>query len=204
MDKNAETQYFKICEIFELIPLDGQVTILTGSNGSGKSLIRGQLPMRLREHPGKPRLIHASQELRTASNSSLGAMSSFAHDLPWLPTSVMTIHTIKQVMKHAEGNYLVIDEPEIGCGEETVMAMAAWLNDQLSARPASCWGVLIITHSRYMVQNLRHDYFFNLDGYDTAEAWLNRPLIPTDLAALEENPLFGFIRDLEKEKRGKK
>lgn len=201
MYTDPEEQHKVISWTWERIPLDGSVTILTGSNGSGKSLLRGQLPRRL-EKPA--RLVHASQELRTASNAGLGAMSSFAHDLPWLPTSQTTLHTIRQILKHASGNYVVIDEPEIGCGEETVMALAAWLNEQLAARPADCLGVMIITHNRYMVEHLAHDNFFNLDGFDTKDEWLNRPLIPTDLAALEENALFDYIRDLSAKKEKSK
>lgn len=204
-DLEAEEKLTPVEELFErirdtvyAIPLTG-ISVLTGKNGSGKSFVRKQLTFRVKDEL-KTRLIHSSQELRSASNPGLGALSGFAHDLPWLSTSHCTWHILNQIP--VKDNFVVIDEPEIGCSEETVMALVDWFNSWMPTCGAK--GFLFITHSRYTIQHLHFDHFFNLDGYQTKEEWLNRPLIPTNLQELAESPLFFYIRDLEKELSAKK
>lgn len=199
MDKKikmkAEKQMNIIRDIFWDIPLNSSIKLLTGHNGSGKSFIRGQLGARLKKEK-KGKLIHTSQELRTSSNPALGALSGFAHDLEWLPTSYSTINSIKQVSRTAsEGKncMLVIDEPEIGCGEETIISICKWLNEEILSKKYK-YGVLIITHNRYLVEHLKYKHFLNLDGYKTKKEWLNRKLIPTNLKILKDNKLFFLIR----------
>lgn len=194
---NPEEQYERIKDVYVAIPLDGKVTVLTGSNNSGKSLIRNQMTFRIRDEvEGKRRIFQTSMELRSASQPSLGAFSSFAHDDSWLSTSFQTISSIRKVLALLDGEenpaYLVIDEPELGLGEETQLSVALLLNEELPKH--NFLGALIITHSRIMVTHLKFDHFFNLDGIINAEDWLARPMIPTDLAALEENALFHFIK----------
>ena len=190
-------QFEKIIDAYQAIKLDGTITILTGSNGSGKSLIRNQLFSRVRDEiRPDAKIIHASQELRTQINSNLGGLSMFAHDLGHLPTSIQTIDNIRKATETAarSANYLVIDEPEIGCGEETVLALVDWLNDNILNRDDLPYGILIITHSRHMVAGLNHDEFLNLDGFESAEDWLNRPLVKTNLEALQANELYDYIQ----------
>ena len=180
------------------IPLTGS-TLLTGRNGSGKSLIRTQLNFRVKRELGeKVLVVHASQALRTGSFPEMGALSGMTRDLDWLPTSLSTVKCIEKLP--TEGNYVVIDEPEIGCGEETVVALTAWLNEWI----ANCGaiGVMVITHNRHTAIHLKHDTFLNLDGYKTLDEWLNHKIIPTDLEALRRNDLSKYIRDRQREHKG--
>ena len=192
---SPKEQYNRIFDTYDDIPLSG-VSLLTGSNSSGKSLIRKLLAVRVNKELGKKyRLVHSSQELRTGSFAELGAYSGFARDLAWLPTSQSTVSLIKNLP--AENAYLVLDELEIGCSEETILALVAWLNGWIPTCGAA--GVLVITHNRYVAENLKHDHFFNLDGFATLQDWLGRELVPTDLEALEKNELFFYIRDTLKD-----
>lgn len=155
-----------------------KITILTGRNAGGKSLIRKLMPSKIRKLSGqsKVRIPHASQQLRTEVSPEFGALSSFAHDLEWLATSTSTIGNIEKAIKVEDADYLVIDEPEIGVGEELQLGLAEWLNDKLADYPK---GVLIICHSRLLVQNIKHDQFINLEGMSFDE-WTSR--VPVKLS----------------------
>lgn len=196
-------QYERTLDAIALFDIKAGITVLTGKNGTGKSLLRKQMGFHLQEEKWK--LSTVSMQTRTGDNFSFGAMSGVGKDLDWVPTSMWTLGLLEGMLNDAakskEPRYVVIDEPEIGMGEETVMALAAWLNEKLQSLPPCIKGVLVITHSRYMVQHLKHDKFVNLDGYETGEAWLSRELVPTDLAALQQNDLFKVVKLQERETR---
>jgi hypothetical protein len=182
-----------LVELVQVLPLTG-VSILTGGNGRGKSLVRQQLV-----HPTKKaglRLASTSLEKRTSSNPDLGCLSGMNRDLAWLPSSVATLDQVEGVLKARYGvpTYVVIDEPELGMGEETVLALGTYLTQLLAERPEAIVGVLIITHSRQLVASLAYDNFYNLDGYETAQQWLTRPVVAADLAALRLNALSDAIQ----------
>jgi len=201
--KNIEEHIDGLADTIESTPIEGKITILTGSNGSGKSLIRKQLPFHIGRLSGiEPNKCVASTSLeaRTSSNPEWGALGVAMQDTPWLPTSYATINMIENLIK-IKNKYIVIDEPEIGMGEETVMALVNFLNEKFSNLDDSVLGVMVITHNRYIVSNLRHDHFANTDGLKSSEEWLNRELVPTDLEALKQNDLFIAIRDRQKQNK---
>jgi ABC-type Mn2+/Zn2+ transport system ATPase subunit len=174
-------------------------TLLTGRNAGGKSFIRKLLTSIISNKyklEGKKALVlQASQELRTKSNPELGAMSSFAHDLEWLATSSNTLNCLQQVInKKDKASYIIIDEPEIGLGEELLMGVCDWLNDQLE--PANC-GILITTHSRLFIEYSHIcDEWINLEGLTKFE-WVFR--VPEKFNKEEfdqfSHNLFEVIRD---------
>lgn len=201
--KNLEEHIDGLADTIESTPIEGKITILTGSNGSGKSLIRKQLPFHIGRLSGiEPNKCVASTSLeaRTSSNPEWGALGGAMQDTPWLPTSYATINMIENLIK-IKNKYIVIDEPEIGMGEETVMALVNFLNEKFSNLDDSVLGVMVITHNRYIVSNLRHDHFANTDGLKSSEEWLNRELVPTDLEVLKQNDLFIAIRDRQKQNK---
>ena len=59
-------RFDRIVDVYSAIPIDGSISMLTGSNGSGKSLIRRQLNFRdeLRNRTGN-KVVHVSMSLRT-------------------------------------------------------------------------------------------------------------------------------------------
>lgn len=214
MDKiytqTVKDKYLRIKETMKSIDLK-KVTILTGSNGSGKSLIRTQLPFLVRDYLNLSNvketsgyICSTSMDARTRSNPEWGALSSVRHDTSWIATSQNTLSEIKSLfnsVKNGQYKYLVIDEFEIGCGEETVLALSHYINNELSdlLENTQLEGALIITHSRLGVKNIKHDIFLNIDGM-TEDEWLNRDVKPIDLEELDANELFFYIRDLNKDK----
>lgn len=203
--KNHNTHIDRLIEVLESINVDGSVTILTGSNGSGKSLIRKQMMFRvakvLDKDPRKgPLVASTSMELRTGSRPEFGALSGAGRDHDVSPTSQCTLENIEALVigEHGKDRYVVIDEPEIGMGEEMVAALVNLLNIELKkTKEKKILGVLVITHNRYIVENLEAKQFLNIDGYKTKEDWLNRKIVPTDLKkfAKDSMDLFIAIRD---------
>lgn len=176
MDKNLEDYIDFLVDV--KIPHD-KITILTGKNASGKSLIRKLLSTQISKALKKEKVFipHASQEVRTNSNPE-----SIVHDLDWLATSHNTIHTINMVFNSDNPDFIVIDEPEIGLGEELQLGLAHHLNELIAS--LKC-GVLIITHSRHIVNNLKHDGFINLENMTETE-WLNREITPINVEEFKD------------------
>jgi len=198
--------YKELQKAYRSINMD-ELTILTGSNGSGKSLIRKQIPFLMAnflnlDHPSKTQgmVLSTSMESRTASKPEFGALSSALHDTEWIATSQNTYSSIKSLFNlvriDSKSKYLIIDEFEIGCGEETVLALTNYINENISQLRADgqIIGALIITHSRIGVENLIHDSFINIQGL-TKDQWLTRKIEPIDLDELDKNELFFYIRD---------
>jgi len=203
---NVEAHYERIVDVFHAVPLDGTVTVLTGSNGSGKSLIRSQLGSRTRkEHDGKL-VVHTSMALRTGLHSHMGGLGVMVRDQKDSPTSYETMKSIQTAIRSLRGNYLVLDEIEIGCARETVMGLVGWLNENLREGVKDSLGCMVITHSEYVVENLDYDQFLNMDGFKSAEEWVNRDVKPTDLEALQENSsaLFRYVIKKGNEKKSPK
>lgn len=173
------------------------VTLLTGRNAGGKSLIRKLLRQTLADKLGKDKVTvaHASQELRTGSYASMGALSGLTRDIDWLATSQNTITTMEQSLK-AKADYYVIDEPEIGMGEELQLGLVDWLNEKISFLNK---GVLLVCHSRLIAQGIKFDTFINLEGMGYEE-WTAR--VPQKISVEEfqefSNSLFETVRTRNK------
>lgn len=75
-----------------------KITILTGSNSSGKSLIQQQLAFKLaKELDSSPRklTIDISMAKRTTSNPDIDVLTSFIADDPTEPTNLATFYHIR-------------------------------------------------------------------------------------------------------------
>lgn len=193
----------KLLEIVEAIPLN-QITILTGGNAMGKSVIRKQVGFHIQEllkkTSPKDLVASISMQARTENKPEWGALSNMMHDLPWNSTSDFTIHSLRQLLKCTK-KFLVIDEIEIGMSKEVQAGLCLYLNETLPEILKENLGLLVITHSDVVVKNLKHDKFLNIEGM-TEEEWVNReitPISPDDLEAWAD-ALFKTIRDRSKEK----
>lgn len=202
--KEVKEAHERLVKTFENLDLEG-ITILTGSNGSGKSLIRKQLPFLMRDHlelddanDTRGMIRSTSMDARTSSNPEWSALSGAMRDVEWIATSQNTFHSLEGLFNSVDNKvkYIIIDEFEIGCGEETILAIVNFLNKNLKKfmRRKNFMGAMIITHSRIGVENLNHDHFINIEGM-TKDEWLNREIIPIDLEKLSENELFSYIKD---------
>lgn len=182
----------KILEMTDSIKIQ-KVSILTGSNGSGKSLVRKSIPGSIKSQFDKAGIevkkncvSSVSMQSRTESNPEWGALSSMMHDVGWTPTSTNTWHLIKGVIDI--DNYIIIDEPEIGCSKEVQLSIAEAINNLvIKKRNAGNFkGLMIITHSELLCNTINHDAFINLDGMTEGE-WIERDLIMYSLDDLNHN-----------------
>ena len=162
-----------------------RLTILTGPNASGKSLIRKQLNYHLMDSLGLPRdrPCVASISLSSRMSRSDGAPNFFYED-DSEATSVNTIRLLNAVLKTSD-RFIVFDEPELGMSEETQLATAMFLNGKKQEILDRNLGIFLITHSRVIASNIQDDDFLSVDPqYTSKEAWLTRTVVPTDLTAL--------------------
>ena len=164
-------------------------------------MIRKLLPTRIQEKLGKdsPERLVSSLSLmsRCALNSMCGI--NFLRDSEWTSTGDNTVHLLKSIINHEE-RFIVLDEVELGMGEELQLATANYINSIKDEVLKKSYGILVITHSRIVAKTLKEDAFFNIDGIETKEEWLNREIIPTDLDQFAKNcdELFVAIRDRSK------
>lgn len=198
--KKVEEHFQYVSDIMNDIDLSKK-TILTGFNGSGKSLIASQLQFRVKEE-FKHNLIHTSMRLRTDTNPSMGALAGIGRDCNWLATSYNTISSIKTTINMVLKNnhkYIVIDEPEIGIGDELLLGLIDHLNERFDEFTEKGIGCLIVTHRKDVVNMLKKDAFFNLGGL-TEEEWLNRPITKKSIEDFEKesSEFFNYIKSKSK------
>jgi len=202
-----EEQFDNIVKVGSKIKVN-EITILTGDNGSGKSLIRQAIlsfiskqldPLETDMRKLSRQIGSISMQKRTQGNKEYMELRAFFTDQEDEPTSLNTIFFIEALMdynfkedKKDKFKFIIIDEPELGCSEETQLALSYYFNENL--HKLNC-GVLIITHSRIIVENVFHDNFLNLSGYKDKEEWLNRTIIATDIekAKTNSNDLRSFV-----------
>lgn len=208
-EKSIDNHIDRIIDVTESIET-GKVTILTGGNASGKSVVRKLLNARLAEKLGKPSVTSSvSMELRTSGNSGLmGTGLDHMHsDLPWTSTGEHTLDLVCNLLKSnasekmAEENrrYIIIDELETGLSKEVLLGVCNLLNTEMDNILKNSYGVLLITHSDEVVTKVKHDVFINIDGL-TEEEWLNREIVPVSPDDLREwaLALFRGIRKRQK------
>ena len=189
----------RLVDITTRINID-KVTILTGGNGRGKSVIRKIMTGKCAEKGIG--VWSCSMDKRAGFDSNRGGMMVFGRDCEWLPTSINTFDSLDGFVK-AKESYGILDEIEIGMSEESQYGIALYINKHLREYLKSNHGLLIITHSRWLVRTIcenEHE-FINIEGM-TRDEWLNREIIPTDFDKLK-NDSDMLYREIQKRlKRG--
>jgi len=188
------------------------LTVLTGSNGSGKSFVRKQVQAHLANKGIK--IAHSSMQLRTSLNPSLGALSGFASDLDWIATSSHTLHLINNISNsNFNESYLLIDEPEIGMSKQMRKAIAQRILDIAQQRIENNQnGLMVITHDYDILKKLLLSnsdipkiIFSNLNGLTYKQYmnnYFNPPKYDFDLDKFEEDTrIFKAIRKRLKQAR---
>lgn len=205
---NIEDHIENLIDIRDSIKLN-EVTILTGDNATGKSVIRKTLWQHINDLLGideqKSFVSDISMERRTGLHPEMGGGGIFLRDCGWTPTSMETYRFIKGVFQALNSNkrFIVLDEPEIGASKEVQKAFAKYINNFYEEIHDNnkCYGLLVITHSDEIIKNLKCDNFLNIQGL-TKEEYLNREIKDIDLEELEKFSLdlFCGIRDRNKTK----
>lgn len=158
----------------------GKITILTGPNGYGKSLLRKIIQMETPEGK-KLKTASVSMSQRTNANHDFGALSGMMMDTKDDATSNHTSYIIESLLKSNDEKYIVIDEPEIGMGKEVLLGLINNIQSDIAKRKDEnrFHGMLIITHSEFLIDNFQYDNFVNLEGM-TYDEWKNRKIEAID------------------------
>lgn len=183
--------------------ITGDRIVLVGPNGSGKSLLRKILPGAGMTDVKKDfKMVHASMDLRTGSNASMGALSSMMRDTPWLATSHSTIYSIEGLIRNG-GQWLAdgknvgfhFDEPEIGFSEELQRGTGAWLRRQLETLKVQPVVTLVTTHSKHVADAFRDWKLIDLGfQYQTVSQWIDRKVEAIDPSSIVER--VGILHDV--------
>lgn len=185
-EENLNNHIDRLKDITESIEI-GKVTILTGGNATGKSVIRKILNASLAEKLGKKSVTSSiSMQLRTCGNEGLlGTGLDHMHsDMAWESTGEHSLDLLCGLLKSnasekmADENkrYLVLDEVETGMSREVLLGVCNMLNSEMDNILKNTYGVLLITHSNDVVRNVKHDVFINIEGM-TKDEWLNREIV---------------------------
>lgn len=195
--KRLDKHITRIIEVAESIQ-PNRLTILTGSNGNGKSFIRKLMNSKMGEkfpdRNAKHLVTEISMQKRTDVNNPLmGTGFGFTFfDNPQYPTSISTYNLIDRLLyscvdseNKRDRSYIIIDEPEIGMADESQLGIALFLKNRMSEILENSLGIMIITHSKFVVRELKDNADFFYTDYDmTADEWLERKIIPTDFEDL--------------------
>lgn len=177
-----------------------RLTLLTGSNASGKSVIRKQLPFYVSRAIEGADVGHCVASLSFMTRAGLDTRCgiNFFRDNDWNATSQNSIGLARSILDTAD-RYIVLDEPEIGMSEEMQLSLALLINRMKGSCLEKSHGLMVITHSRIIARELDNDCFINLDGFPDKESWLNREIVPVDLDEFKAKAdgLFEAIRDRE-------
>lgn len=195
--KRLDKHITRIIEVAESIQ-PNRLTILTGSNGNGKSFIRKLMNSKMGEkfpdRDARHLVTEISMQKRTDVNNPLiGTGFGFTFfDIPQFPTSISTYNLIDSLLHNCvdsvnkkDRTYIVIDEPEIGMADESQLGIALFLKDKIPKILENSLGIMIITHSKFVVKELKDNADFFYTDYDmTADEWLERDIVPTNFEDL--------------------
>ena len=174
-----------------------KLIVITGSNASGKSLLR-----RIVSNNGrKNNLLVAdlSHERRTTQDITRAFLYGDENsDSTGNITASSLIGLFRTSAKWNENHLLIIDEPEIGLGEEAQMGMGIYIREKIESASDKLHNIVIFTHSRYILEELNkidHHYHHVGNEYKSIEEFNNRELFPLSPVQLNDisNSTFGVI-----------
>ena len=200
----AQEAYENILDALDQIKT-GHVTILTGDNGTGKSLIRKVLCSSLRnqENDDTIKIADISMEKRTGLHAGLGGGGVFFRDVEWVATSDNSLSFLYSLLNSAKDRYLVLDEPELGMSQDLQKSIGVYLSKRIPETMKENRGMLIITHSREFVRSLSVEHVFVNLQKKSEEEWLNESAKEIDLDDFRKkcDALFNLLRDHLKSSR---
>lgn len=200
----AQEAYENILDALDQIKT-GHVTILTGDNGTGKSLIRKVLCSSLRnqENDDTIKIADISMEKRTGLHAELGGGGVFLRDVEWVATSDNSLSFLYSLLNSAKDRYLVLDEPELGMSQDLQKSIGIYLSKRIPETMKENRGMLIITHSREFVRSLSVEHVFVNLQKKSEEEWLNESAKEIDLDDFRKkcDALFNLLRDHLKSSR---
>lgn len=176
----------------EFTPGSSRLVLITGPNVSGKSVVRKLLHNYAVEQQWLS--ISLSQEGRTQSSGLerlmlYGVESADSTGYNSIRQFLRCLQRLQATQCHEKPCVVVLDEPEIGCSEETQAAIGERLAAALAC-PGSMpalKAIFVITHSRELVRHVMPaapSHWRLCGDAMTLSQFVSRAVVPTDLEQL--------------------
>lgn len=162
-----------------------KLVVVTGSNASGKSLLRKILTNRYKDK--NIEVIHLSMSSRASSGFERVVIYGSEDDDATGYNSIKTfLKAIETSISRTNEHIIIFDEPEIGCSDEVAMALGQRLFDNINSM--TCKVVYVISHSRKLVEQLApfNPTHISLGVDQSLQDWLKRDIIPANLEQVLE------------------
>jgi energy-coupling factor transporter ATP-binding protein EcfA2 len=198
----ADKEFLAFLGIEDAPPLEGRVLVITGENASGKSFFRrlyAHFISKLTHGDESIEVMTLSMEAR--SEGGIRRVFLYGGSEEDEATGALTLKNLRSgwaTSRDRDTPHIIIwDEPELGLSEESQISAARFIQQQCNDWPKNLLGVIFMTHSRIIVQEVMKtegSAFLNLGGrYATAESWLNRQIVPRDIEEIiKDNRTNGF------------
>ena len=172
-----------------------KLIVITGSNASGKSLLR-----RIIANNGRKNNLFVadlSHERRTTSDITRAFIYGDENsDSTGNITAKSLIGLFKSSIKWKQNHLLIIDEPEIGLSEEAQMGMGIYIRERIESSSNKLQKIIIFTHSKHILNELNkinHHYHHIGNTYKSIKEFNNRKLIPLSPVQLNDISHSTFI-----------
>jgi hypothetical protein len=142
---------------------DPKLVVVTGENASGKSLfVRVVGAILQNDGGGTPVTVSIRERTGSGMNEMSGMrrvmMFGDEHEQSTGAASVKVVAASFNNVDRDNGCILILDEPDIGLAESYARALGEFIATKAKDLPANCGGVIVVTHSRPLVQGLLAGY----------------------------------------------
>lgn len=184
---------------FHLAEGVGNVVVIVGENASGKSVMFKTLAQSLRPH-GITGITLSIRERTSGDDGGVRRAMMFGQEAQ-MSTGHVSVGVIERGFRNARNwaeqgnpNVLMLDEPELGLSDGYAGALGEFLAQEAQTLPENAHGLVVVTHSRSLVQRLcaalptRPHLIVMGDTPLTLEQWWGEPELRSvaDLKALQE------------------
>lgn len=178
------------------------VVVIAGENASGKSLFLRVMCAKAAAMATK-KILPITVSIRERTGGGTYEMSRMRQTFMFgdeIENSTgansvrVVVAAFRNLDKEGRNTLLALDEPELGLSDGYARALGTYIGEQARTVPEACSGVIVVTHSRSLVEGLirglgEHPTFAQL-GVETADldAWLTEHEVRStaDLLALPD------------------
>jgi len=167
---------------------DTRLVLVLGTNASGKSFWRRLAQAVCSLTTPKIEVIRTSMEDRSPQSQLLPVARALIYGSEeWESTGGISAHTthagLNTCMNRSSSNIFILDEPDLGCGEEVALGIGQELATRIPLLPPTTRAVVITSHSRVLLRELvplqPHLVWMGSDAGDSLEGWFTRAITPT-------------------------
>jgi hypothetical protein len=170
------------------------IVVITGENATGKSFIRRLYQLLFKEYCNIE-CIHLSQQGRSSS----GIIKAFVYgDETWESTgdiSGRTVRTGISTCNSRDNKHTIIwDEPDIGLSDSYSAGIGVEIRKFVENLPKLTFGVIVITHSKYLIKELLplNPHHLRLGDNKSLNSYLKERVKPKDISTLHDRAIETF------------